>query len=327
MGLPEGIKEGAVNPWSYPARSLAPNRTEIIALLVIVLVALLAAVPAYFPGVLWSRASLALPAGYQPDVANGAYLTEIGGCVYCHTAPGKDVLPLSGGRRVRTPFGTLIAPNITPHKDVGIGGWTDRDFVAAMRLGLSPRDRHYYPAFPYTAYAGMAVTDLLDLKRYLDGVAPSERRIEPSELTFPFSLRPGLGFWKLLHFQPPRERPASPREGLERGRYLTEAITHCAECHTPRGVLGGLIKSRWMAGTGANDLNPHVPNITPHRAGIGTWPRETLIRYLETGIRPDGQPTAGAMLPVIEQMTRKLTPADRAAMADYLLSLPPLPPE
>ena len=82
-----------------------------------------------------------------------------------------------------------------------------------------------------------------------------------------------------------------------------------------------------MAGTGPAGFNPYVPNITPHRDGIGLWSRDALVAYLKTGIRPDGQPAAGAMAHVIEEMTTRLTDADRAAMADYLRSLPPLPSE
>jgi mono/diheme cytochrome c family protein len=320
-------KEGKTNPWHYPPRPLTPTRTEAIALLAVLLAAMLAALPAFLPGLIWSRAATVLPTGYRADPSNGAYLAQAAGCTYCHTAPGRGATPLAGGRRVRTPFGTLISPNITPHPEAGIGAWTERDFVAAMRFGLSPGDRHYYPAFPYTAYAGMAVTDLLDIKRYLDGVAPSEQLVRQGALTFPFSVRPGVGLWKLLHFQPHDAPATPPREGAGRGRYLTEAVAHCAECHTPRTALGGLRRTRWMAGTGAGDFAPHVPNITPHRDGIGSWTRDALIAYLATGMRPDGRPAGGAMLPVIEHMTSRLTGRDRAAMADYLLSLPPLPPE
>ena len=44
--------------------------------------------------------------------------------------------------------------------------------MRALRDGKSPQGRTYYPAFPYTAYAGMRHEDMLDLKAYLDTVEP-----------------------------------------------------------------------------------------------------------------------------------------------------------
>jgi len=319
----EPTKEGKENPWRRPPRPLVPSRIEAIALAVILLLAGLVAIPMYLPGLLWRPQSIAIPTDYRPDRANGAYLSQIAGCSYCHTAAAANSEPLAGGRRVRTPFGTLHAPNVTPRRDAGIGGWSNRQFIVALRYGLSPAGDHYYPAFPYPAYAGMAITDILDLKTYLDGVAPSGQRAVNSALAFPFSIRGGVGLWKLLYFRPQPERTYPPWQGVERGRYLAGAVAHCGECHTPRTMLGGLIQERWMAGTGAADFNADVPNITPHRDGIGAWSRAALIQFLETGVRPDGRRTAGEMAHVIEEMTRPLSAADRAAMADYLLSLPP----
>ena len=80
-------------------------------------------------------------------------------------------------------------PNITPDLETGIGGWSDEDFVRALRDGKSPRGRTYYPAFPYTAYAGMRREDMLDLKAYLDAVEPVVAPNKPHELRFPFSVR------------------------------------------------------------------------------------------------------------------------------------------
>ena len=48
-----------------------------------------------------------------------------------------------------------------------------------------------------------------------------------------------------------------------------------------------------------------------------------LLRFLETGELPDGDKTAGSMRRVITN-TSQLSPEDRAAMAEYLKSLPPV---
>ena len=69
-------------------------------------------------------------------IARGKALTIAGDCASCHTAdPAK---PFAGGKRIDTPFGAVFSPNLTPDRDTGIGGWSDDDFVRALRSGVSP---------------------------------------------------------------------------------------------------------------------------------------------------------------------------------------------
>ena len=97
-----------------------------------------------------------IPAG-QPDLANGQTLFYAGGCASCHATPGQDdKTRLGGGFALASGFGTFYAPNISPHPRDGIGGWTPEQFLRAMRGGVSPDGRHYYPSFPYTSYQRMA---------------------------------------------------------------------------------------------------------------------------------------------------------------------------
>ncbi len=108
-------------------------------------------------------------------VRRGEYIFRAAGCSGCHT----DVkgAPLAGGRALKTPFGTLYGPNITPDPDRGIGGWTLGDFTRALREGLSPDGEYYYPAFPFTSYSGMADEDIADLWAYLLSLSPVEGKI------------------------------------------------------------------------------------------------------------------------------------------------------
>jgi hypothetical protein len=48
--------------------------------------------------------------------------------------------------------------------------------------------------------------------------------------------------------------------------------------------------------------------------------------YLEIGMDPSGDFAGGAMAKVIDQGTSKLTSADRAALANYILSMPAIAP-
>jgi mono/diheme cytochrome c family protein len=66
-------------------------------------------------------------------IERGRYLAVLGDCAACHTVPGGQ--PYAGGLALQTPFGKLVAPNITPDRETGIGNWTEDEFVAAMHDG------------------------------------------------------------------------------------------------------------------------------------------------------------------------------------------------
>jgi mono/diheme cytochrome c family protein len=81
-----------------------------------------------------------------------------------------------------------------------------------------------------------------------------------------------------------------------------------------------------MAGTRDGPDGKAVPNITPYPDdGIGGWSASDLSYALETGILPDFDVVGGAMSEVVRDSTGHLTPEDRAAIAEYLLSIEPLP--
>src|SRR5579862_184058 len=61
------------------------------------------------------------------QLKRGEYLTKLGDCIACHTAPGKK--QFAGGFSIDTPFGTIYTPNITADKETGIGNWSDKDFI------------------------------------------------------------------------------------------------------------------------------------------------------------------------------------------------------
>ena len=66
-------------------------------------------------------------------IERGRYLTVLSDCAACHTAPGGA--PFAGGLALQTPFGKLVAPNITPDGETGIGNMTNSEFLSALREG------------------------------------------------------------------------------------------------------------------------------------------------------------------------------------------------
>lgn len=264
---------------------------------------------------------------HMPDRENGAYVFLAAGCNSCHSAPkaeGDEKRRLGGGRAFATPFGTFVAPNISPHED-GIGGWSELDFVNAVMRGVAPDGSHYYPAFPYLSYQRMRIEDVLDLKAYMDTLPPVAGEAPGHDLPLPVRLRRGLGLWKALYmdYQPFRPDPAASG-ALNRGAYLVEGPGHCGECHTPRNWLGAPDPERAYAGAPEPDGEGHYPNITPHADGIGDWSVDDIKAALRTGLLPDFETFGGEMALVQENMA-ELTEADREAIALYLKSLPPRP--
>jgi mono/diheme cytochrome c family protein len=268
---------------------------------------------------------------YTPNVDNGRAIFNIGGCASCHAVPNRDPdkvdrTRLGGGLALKSPFGTFYVPNISPDPKDGIGSWTEANFVTALWKGTSPLDTNLYPAFPYTSYQHMQLNDVRDLFAYLKTLPPVPGRVRRHDLVFPFDERRLLGGWKLLflHGGPFEPDPLQSAQ-WNRGAYLVNGPGHCAECHSPRNALGGIIDSERFAGGPAPDGNGWVPNITPLglQHGDNVWSEKDIASFLESGMTPSGDFAGGEMAEVIRN-TSLLSADDRAAIAIYIASLPPV---
>jgi len=267
-------------------------------------------------------AAASLPA-YQPDVANGQTIFNAGGCSSCHAVPNQpDRTRLGGGLALPSPFGTFHVPNISPDLNDGIGRWSEADFVTAVLKGTSPKGAHYYPAFPYTSYHLAKLEDVRDLFAYLKTLAPVPGRVRDHELPFPFNIRRTVGMWKWL-FMDDKPFVADPAHSAtwNRGAYLVNGFGHCAECHSPRNFLGGIVAAQRFAGGPNPEGEGWVPNIT--QKALTEWSVKDFADFLKTGDLPQGDTASGAMTRVIKN-TSQLSLEDRQAMAEYLKSLPPV---
>ena len=274
----------------------------------------------YWPHSLPTVAATSLQPTGPELVAKGKYLTTAADCEACHTVPGGK--PFTGGLPFKLPFGTLYSPNITPDNETGLGGWSDAEFVRAMRSGVGRHGEDLYPAFPYTSYALLSTDDTLAIKAYLDTLTPISSRAPPNELLFPFNQRNLMRGWKLL-FVPRNQFAADPGKSdqLNRGEYLVEALAHCGECHTPRGLmfqrkqassLAGAVVDGWVAW-----------NVTPDLAtGIGEWSDEQLSAYLSNGFAEGRGPAGGPMRQVIDLSLSRLPKSDIDAIVAYLRAVP-----
>jgi mono/diheme cytochrome c family protein len=256
------------------------------------------------------------------DAKRGEYLSKAAGCLGCHTEEKKDAPAYAGGRALKTPFGTFYGPNITPHKEAGIGAWSEADFVRAVREGRRPDGANLFPAFPYPSFTKMSDADLRDLWAYLRSLPANATPSRPHELGLFFRWRFFITIWKWLFFTPGAfVADAAKSDVLNRGAYLVQALGHCGECHTPRNLFGGAKKDRFLAGAKLGETA--VPNITPTR--LKKVSDSELKEVLQTGMTSDGDVLAESMGEVVRNTTSQLSVPDLDAMVAYLRSLPALP--
>jgi mono/diheme cytochrome c family protein len=265
-------------------------------------------------------------ASTDPSAAvRGEYLVAAGNCVGCHTDDRHGGTRFAGGKPIETPFGTYYSGHITPDPTTGIGAWSDIDFLRAVRQGVMPSGSYYFPAFPFPSFTLINDRDILDIKAYLSTQPPIVAANRSPEAPFPFNFRPVMAPWRMLYFTPGPYVPDPGQSGeWNRGAYLANAVSHCGECHTPRGALGAVDNDRRFAGTMSASSGIHAPNITSDRAdGIGNWTVDEIAQLLKIGMTPLGDFVGGAMAEVVRG-TGKLTDADRHAVALYVKSVPPL---
>jgi mono/diheme cytochrome c family protein len=265
----------------------------------------------------WCSAA-ALPA-YTPNVANGKAVFDAGGCASCHGVAGEPRTMLGGGLAIPSPFGTFHAEHLAAqaerHRQLERGGFHQRREARHLANG-----EHYYPSFPYGSYTHATDNDIRDLFAYIKTLPPLSGRARPHDVNFPFNVRRLVGGWKFL-FMDDKPFVPDPKQSAawNRGAYLVNGLGHCAECHSPRNFLGGIVASQRFAGGPNPEGEGWVPNIT--QKGLKDWSEKEIAWFLKTGELPSGDTAGGSMVRVIKN-TSELSDEDRAAMAVYLKSLP-----
>lgn len=247
----------------------------------------------------------------------GEYLTKAGDCIACHTKPGGK--SFAGGLPFVTPFGTIYSPNITPDKKTGIGSWTSKDFLKAMKHGVGPDGSYYFPVFPYTSFAKMKDEDVLVIKEYLDRIpAVEQENLEP-DMPIPFRWRFGQLGWRILFFSK-GEFQEDPKQSADwnRGAYLVQGLGHCAMCHTPLNFLGAP-KHRYELAGGVID-GYIAPAINASRlAKVDN--KEIVDVFLHDNRIGGGKLAAKPMLEVNHDSLSYLTYEDLNAIATYIKSV------
>jgi mono/diheme cytochrome c family protein len=248
-------------------------------------------------------------------IERGRYLAVLGDCAGCHT-PSHGA-PFAGGVALQTPFGTLVAPNITSDPETGIGNMTNEEFLAVLHEGRGHDGKRLYPAMPYPAYTKMTDDEVLALRAYFATVAPVSNRVVSNQLPFPLNIRLAMAVWNGLNFTPGRYQPNPQKSAVwNRGAYIVEGPAHCGTCHTPKTLLGGDKNSAAL--TGATLQGWFAPDITnDRRKGIGGWSTDDLVQYLKTGTNK-WTLASGPMAEAVSHSTSRMNDEDILAIATYL---------
>lgn len=264
-------------------------------------------------------------------IKRGEYLAKMGDCIACHTnVPGNEPA-FAGGLSIATPFGTFYSPNITPDVETGIGSWTEKDFIRALKEGKDPKGRNYFPVFPYIYFANITEEDASDMYAYFMSLPAVKRENTP--LPFPFNV-PGSRFsllgWNLLFFYPQKPYESDPSQSKEwnRGQYIVDGLGHCSMCHTPLNPLGAPKNEYYL--TGAFVDGYWAPNITKY--GLETASHDEVADvFAKNELINNAGRVAGPMADVNHDSLGYLTREDQLAIATYVktvvseepLGLPP----
>ena len=259
--------------------------------------------------------------GLVGDAARGGYVARMAGCIACHTDSAGGGAFLAGGAPIKTPFGTFRAPNITPHPQDGIGGWTLADFAATLTRGTSPDGTPYYPVFPYPAYTKMTDQDIADLWAAMKTVPPAPGGRAEHDVLFPFHVRTALRAWQTLFLEAGPFEPDPGRGDLwNRGAYIVSGPGHCVACHTPRNIFGARLHDGHLTGSADGPGSEKVPAITASALRAAGWTEANIAWALRTGLTPDGDSLSGSMGEVVRHGTAWLSDGDLRAIAHYLMT-------
>jgi len=260
--------------------------------------------------------------GLSGDSGRGFYVARLAGCITCHRAPDEGGSVFSGGLPIESRAGTYFVPNITPHPEDGIGGWTFEDFARSLTEGLDPQGNHYFPVYPYPFYTRLSSQDIVDLWVAVQSTPAVAGRAPKHKLKLFYRMRGAVGGWKGRFFDPGEFEPDTSRsEQWNRGRYLAEGPAHCGACHTPRGSMGGRDLSRRYQG-GVEKVGANGPDITTETLVADGWTEGDLSWSLRSGIMANGDAYGGEMAEIVHHGTRYWSNEDLAAIAAYFFDQP-----
>src|ERR1700716_3221505 len=169
-------------------------------------------------------------------LARGKYLVDgVVGCFGCHTDQdwSKPGAPPVAGREgsghiwadQNLPW--LIAPNITPDKETGIGAWSDDALARAIREGIGHDGHPLFPMMPYGHFRRLPDEDVASVVVFLRSLPAVRNSLPSTEIIFPVKY--------LIRSAPePIMAPVADVASSDQLKYGTHLADQagCIDCHT-----------------------------------------------------------------------------------------------
>jgi mono/diheme cytochrome c family protein len=244
-------------------------------------------------------------------IARGKHLAEsIGGCIGCHGPdlggkPGKDMGPI----------GLLHVPNLTRGQG-GVGSrYSDGKLARLIRDGIKADGRgvRFMPAQDMSWWPD---DDVIAVISYVRSVPNVDRASGNSTVGMLGKVldrmdKLPLDVARRIDHTVEHQRTLVPSPTAEYGQYLAKA---CTGCHGP-SFSGGPIP-------GAPASMPVPANITPDTSGIKHYDEAAFMRFIATGVKPNGK-KLDPFMPL--QLLQNMNDTERRALFAYLASLPARP--
>ena len=259
---------------------------------------------------------------FDQSLEHGRYLVEaVAICFECHSE--RDYthrgwpIPKGrvGGGRILWGEGTasqLVAPNISPDRDTGLGSWSDEEIMRAIRDGVAPDGHLLNPEMPSRYFHRLSEDDLRAIVSYLRSIPPVRHKLPKNSRNNMTESESTILMDSLTL--------ANRDPEVLRGEFLVR-IAACETCHTPTRdgkyitglAFGGGVIFKHGTETAAST------NLTSDPSGIAYYDRERFVEVMRTGT-VGARPLASAMP---WSFYRNMTTEDLRSIFAYLRSVPP----
>ncbi len=228
-------------------------------------------------------------------LARGQYLVEnVASCFHCHSErdlsdparPVKAGMKGAGWLMPIPELGKVVAPNITPDNETGIGAWTDDEIARAIQEGVNKQGQPLFPLMPYLNFRNLDDEDLASIVVYLRSIPAVSHKVERSQLITPLNVLVKTMPKPLAAHEP---QPAPARATAQaRGEYLVRTVAGCQDCHTPTDNRGQPLPGLEFGGGfllhDPGDMRPVFSrNITLDPSGIAHYDEALFLQAMKTG--------------------------------------------